>query len=65
MRTSGFRDELFLKLLGAGRLGEGALAGLLPAQRRACLSGIGGLSRLRAQPRQANGSGGPYRRRTG
>lgn len=49
VRTSGFRDELFLKLLGASRLGGDALTELLAAQRSACLSDIGALTRLRAK----------------
>jgi DNA-binding PadR family transcriptional regulator len=46
---AGFRDELFLKLFAASRLGTQALARLVAAQRGACLSEIGALTRLRAQ----------------
>ncbi|MBV9450252.1 MAG: PadR family transcriptional regulator [Streptosporangiaceae bacterium] len=49
VRTSGFRDELFLKLLGASRLGADALSELLMAQRSACISDIGALTRLRSE----------------
>jgi DNA-binding PadR family transcriptional regulator len=45
----GFRDELFLKLLGASRLGTDALAQLAAVQRTACLSELGALARLRAE----------------
>src|SRR5258708_28559670 len=46
---SGFRDELFLKLLAASRLGSDALARLTSAQRAACLADIGALTRLRSE----------------
>lgn len=46
---AGFRDELFLKLFAASRLGTQALAQLVTVQRTACLSEIGALTRLRAQ----------------
>jgi DNA-binding PadR family transcriptional regulator len=45
---SGYRDELFLKLLAASRLGEDALARLTSAQRGACLADIAALTRLRS-----------------
>lgn len=44
---AGHRDELFLKLHGAARLGPAALAGLIAAQRRGYLTDLGGLARLR------------------
>ncbi|MFC4534558.1 PadR family transcriptional regulator [Sphaerisporangium dianthi] len=47
VRTSGFRDETFLKLLAATRLGAGALREYTSAQRQACLSDLAGLTRLR------------------
>ncbi|MCW2883060.1 MAG: PadR family transcriptional regulator [Sphaerisporangium sp.] len=46
VRTSGFRDEMFLKLLGATRLGTEALREYTSAQRQACLSDLAGLTRL-------------------
>ena len=46
---SGYRDELFLKLFAASRLGAEALARLVAAQRSACFSEIGSLTRLRTQ----------------
>jgi DNA-binding PadR family transcriptional regulator len=46
---SGYRDELFLKLLAASRLGSDALTGLTAAQRGACLSDIAALTRLRSE----------------
>jgi len=46
---SGYRDELFLKLFAASRLGADALARYVAVQRAACFSEIGSLTRLRAQ----------------
>lgn len=46
-RTGGFRDELFLKLLGAASLGPEALDTLVTAQRQTYLSELAGLTRLR------------------
>ncbi|MCC5575065.1 helix-turn-helix transcriptional regulator [Microtetraspora sp. AC03309] len=46
-RSSGFRDELFLKLLGASRLGAESLAAFVTAQRQAHLSDLGALTRQR------------------
>jgi len=47
VRTSGHRDELFLKLLGAARLGPDALTRLVSGQRRAYLADLRGLTTLR------------------
>jgi DNA-binding PadR family transcriptional regulator len=49
VRTSGYRDELFLKLFGAARLGEPALGAFVRAQRQAYLSDLGGLTRQRRE----------------
>ena len=49
VRTSGFRDELFLKLFGAARLGPECLAAFVAAQRRTYLSELGGLTRQRRE----------------
>lgn len=46
---AGYRDELFLKLLAASRLGGDALARLATAQRGACLTDIAALTRLRSE----------------
>lgn len=46
---AGYRDELFLKLLAASRLGGDALARLVKAQRGACLADIAALTRLRSE----------------
>ena len=46
---AGYRDELFLKLFAASRLDAHALGRLVAAQRSACFSEIGALTRLRAQ----------------
>jgi DNA-binding PadR family transcriptional regulator len=48
VRANGYRDELFLKLLGAARLGSEALTTLVAAQRTASLAELSGLVRLRA-----------------
>lgn len=47
MRVGGFRDELFLKLLGAVALGLQALTTLIDAQRQTYLSELAGLTRQR------------------
>ncbi|MBM9510144.1 PadR family transcriptional regulator [Actinacidiphila acididurans] len=47
VRTGGFRDELFLKLLGAVALGPQALATLVESQRQTYLSELAGLARQR------------------
>ncbi|MFF3334081.1 PadR family transcriptional regulator [Streptomyces sp. NPDC002888] len=47
VRTSGFRDELFLKLFGASALGAEALDAFVAAQRQTYLSELAGLTRLR------------------
>jgi DNA-binding PadR family transcriptional regulator len=49
VRSSGFRDELFLKLLAAGRLGTDALGAFVAAQRRTYLSDLAALTRLRRE----------------
>lgn len=49
VRTSGYRDELFLKLFGAARLGPQALTVLVEAQRQTYLAELGGLTRLRRE----------------
>jgi DNA-binding PadR family transcriptional regulator len=49
VRTSGFRDELFLKLFGAARLGPAVLAEFVAAQRQTYLSELAGLTRLRRE----------------
>ncbi|MEU1540614.1 PadR family transcriptional regulator [Actinacidiphila glaucinigra] len=47
VRTGGYRDELFLKLFGAAKLGPGALDTLVAAQRQTYLSELAALTRLR------------------
>ncbi|MFI1927899.1 PadR family transcriptional regulator [Streptomyces sp. NPDC020377] len=47
VRVGGFRDELFLKLLGAVALGPQALTTLIDSQRRTYLSELAGLSQQR------------------
>jgi DNA-binding PadR family transcriptional regulator len=47
VRTGGFRDELFLKLLGAVALGPESLAALIESQRQTYLSELAGLARQR------------------
>ena len=47
VRTSGFRDELFLKLFGAARLGR--LGEFVAAQRQTYVSELGGLTRRRRE----------------
>ncbi|GAA0947550.1 PadR family transcriptional regulator [Nonomuraea longicatena] len=49
VRAGGFRDELFLKLLAATRLGRDALDAFTAAQRQAYLSDLAGLAALRRQ----------------
>ncbi|MER6369120.1 PadR family transcriptional regulator [Streptomyces mirabilis] len=47
VRVGGFRDELFLKLLGAVALGPHALTTLIEAQRQTYLSELAGLAQQR------------------
>ncbi|MFI6565209.1 PadR family transcriptional regulator [Streptomyces sp. NPDC050534] len=47
VRTGGFRDEVFLKLLGAAALGTDALAALIDTQRQTYLSELAGLAQQR------------------
>ncbi|MFC9287007.1 helix-turn-helix transcriptional regulator [Streptomyces sp. NPDC057052] len=47
VRVGGFRDELFLKLLGAVALGPQALATLIESQRQTYLSELAGLAQQR------------------
>ncbi|MEE1670699.1 helix-turn-helix transcriptional regulator [Streptomyces sp. WAC07094] len=47
VRTGGFRDELFLKLLGAVALGPQALTALIESQRQTYLSELAGLAQQR------------------
>lgn len=47
VRVGGFRDELFLKLLGAVALGPQALTTLIESQRQTYLSELAGLARQR------------------
>ncbi|MFE3167230.1 helix-turn-helix transcriptional regulator [Streptomyces sp. NPDC059224] len=47
VRVGGFRDELFLKLLGASALGPQALATLIESQRQTYLSELAGLAKQR------------------
>ncbi|MFF4837029.1 helix-turn-helix transcriptional regulator [Streptomyces sp. NPDC001315] len=47
VRVGGFRDELFLKLLGAAALGTQALGTLIESQRQTYLSELAGLARQR------------------
>lgn len=47
VRTGGFRDELFLKLVGASSLGPDALDAFIAAQSRSYLAELAGLTRLR------------------
>jgi DNA-binding PadR family transcriptional regulator len=49
LRSGGFRDELFLKLLAATRLGPEALARFTEAQQQTYLSDLAGLTRLRRE----------------
>jgi DNA-binding PadR family transcriptional regulator len=49
VRTSGFRDELFLKLFGAARLGPETLAAFVATQSQTYLSELGGLTRQRRE----------------
>jgi hypothetical protein len=49
VRTSGFRDELFLKLFGAARLGPESLSAFVATQRQTYLSELGGLTRQRRE----------------
>ncbi|GAA5017128.1 PadR family transcriptional regulator [Streptomyces siamensis] len=47
VRTGGFRDEVFLKLLGAVALGSEALSSLIETQRQTYLSELAGLAQQR------------------
>ncbi|MEV7035899.1 PadR family transcriptional regulator [Streptomyces sp. NPDC093272] len=47
VRVGGFRDELFLKLLGASALGAQALTTLIESQRQTYLSELAGLAQQR------------------
>ncbi|MFD6420463.1 helix-turn-helix transcriptional regulator [Streptomyces sp. NPDC060198] len=47
VRVGGFRDELFLKLLGASALGPRALTTLIESQRQTYLSELAGLAQQR------------------
>ncbi|MFJ6708866.1 MULTISPECIES: PadR family transcriptional regulator [unclassified Streptomyces] len=47
VRVGGFRDELFLKLLGASALGAQALTMLIESQRQTYLSELAGLAQQR------------------
>ncbi|MGW0854222.1 helix-turn-helix transcriptional regulator [Streptomyces sp. NPDC002690] len=47
VRVGGFRDELFLKLLGASALGPQALTTLIESQRQTYLSELAGLAQQR------------------
>lgn len=49
VRTSGFRDELFLKLFATARLGPVALERFVDAQRQVYLADLGGLTRQRRE----------------
>jgi DNA-binding PadR family transcriptional regulator len=49
VRSSGFRDELFLKLLAATRLGTQTLGAFVAAQRQSYLSDLAGLTRQRRE----------------
>lgn len=49
VRTSGFRDELFLKLFGAARLGRPALEAFVTAQRSTYMSELAELTRRRRE----------------
>lgn len=47
VRSGGYRDELFLKLLAAARLGDNALATVVTAQREGYLGELASLTELR------------------
>jgi DNA-binding PadR family transcriptional regulator len=49
VRSGGFRDELFLKLLAASRLGTDTLTAFVTAQRQTLLADLAGLTRLRRE----------------
>ena len=51
VRQSGYRDDFFLKLLAASRLGSERLARVLAVQREAYLGDLASLGELKAQPR--------------
>lgn len=52
VRQSGYRDELFLKIFAASRLGTARLQQMIQAQRQAYLSELAGLGQLRAGHRE-------------
>jgi DNA-binding PadR family transcriptional regulator len=62
VRTGGFRDELFLKLVGASSLGPDALDAFIAAQSRSYLAELAGLTRLRRSHTGAPPGGPPDRR---
>jgi DNA-binding PadR family transcriptional regulator len=49
VRQSGYRDDFFLKLLAASRLGRRELEGVLRTQRAAYIGELSALGRLRAE----------------
>ncbi|WP_248963262.1 helix-turn-helix transcriptional regulator [Sphaerisporangium perillae] len=49
VRAGGFRDELFLKLMGVARLGPEALAAFVDRQRTSYLSDLAALTRQRRE----------------
>ena len=51
MRQSGYRDDFFLKLLAASRLGAAELARVLAVQREAHLGELSSLAELKVQYR--------------
>ena len=51
MRTGGYRDDFFLKLAAASRLGRSQLRSVLRAQREAYLAELAALSGLRSEHR--------------
>ena len=51
VRQSGYRDDFFLKLLAASRLGAAELARVLAVQREAYLGELSSLAELKAQYR--------------
>ena len=51
VRQSGYRDDFFLKLLAASRLGEDQLARVLAVQREAYLGELASLGELKARHR--------------
>jgi DNA-binding PadR family transcriptional regulator len=49
VRSGGYRDDFFLKLAAASRLGRGELRDVLGTQRQAYLAELGALAQLRSQ----------------